>query len=230
MRLLFGLLTPCPLTQFLCPAGKFDSSSSSYSAERTKPPQHSQPQSQQKKKGVPPHIRVTPSKHEVAGIIQPTEESILEDVVQATPQPPIAALSHGLDRVLFNPGVHWVQDPRSRVYNFTPWLQSVPSVDDFDFNRIPQFVPSSRDDALFSLAKKQGRRFAGSTSSLTGILGQCYFLISGEKEVDTSVLSEEFRNKVCGGLRLPYDKKLLTSAFLSPRRSPRRRGGRLPSN
>jgi hypothetical protein len=47
-----------------------------------------------------------------------------------------------------SPGVHWVQDPRSRVYNFTPWLQTVPKVSDFDFDRIPTFVPSSRDTVM----------------------------------------------------------------------------------
>jgi hypothetical protein len=152
--------------------------------------------SKRKDRGVPPHLRPVFAKRETQGALEPLEEPILEDVVQDQPRPPIAVLSHGLDRVLFNPGVHWLQDPRSRVYNFTPWLQSVPSVPDFDFNRIPTFVPSSRDDDLFGLAKRQGRRFAGSTSSLTGVLGQCYFLISGEKEVDLSVLSDNFKNKV----------------------------------
>ena len=147
-------------------------------------------------RGAPPHLRPILAKRETQGALEPLEDPILEDVVQEQPRPPIAVLSHGLDRVLFNPGVHWLQDPRTRVYNFTPWLQSVPSVSDFDFNRIPTFVPSSRDDDLFGLAKRQGRRFAGSTSSLTGVLGQCYFLISGEKEVDLSVLSDSFKNKV----------------------------------
>ncbi|KAF5338905.1 hypothetical protein D9611_008756 [Ephemerocybe angulata] len=145
------------------------------------------------RKGGPPHFVRT--KQETHGILQPGEESILQDVEQLEPPPPVAELAHGLDRVLFNPGVHWLQDPRSRVYNFTPWLQSIPKVSDFDFNRIPGFVPSSRDNDLFALAKRQGRRFAGSTSSLTGILSQCYFLISGEKDVDTSTLSSEFQRK-----------------------------------
>lgn len=191
--------SPDDFTHLSARIGKTNASSSPRFAERLDPVQDAQSivqKSKQKNKGFPPHIRHILSKRDTQGLLAPTEDSILEDVAQDKPQPPIATLSHGLDRVLFNPGVHWLQDPRSRVYNFTPWLQSVPSVDDFDFNRIPQFVPSSRDDDLFTLAKRQGRRFAGSTSSLTGVLGQCYFLISGEKEVDTSVLSEEFRNKV----------------------------------
>lgn len=191
--------------------GNFDSSSPSRSKERTESSQDLSSQAQTskpRKRPLPPHKKVTLTKRDVQGILQPLEDPILEDVVQETAQPPIATLAHSLDRVLFNPGVHWLQDPRSRVYNFTPWLQSVPSVDEFDFKRIPQFVPSSRDDALFTLAKRQGRRFAGSTSSLTGVLGQCYFLISGEKEVDISILSDEFRNKVCAVLRPLHDNSI----------------------
>jgi len=45
-----------------------------------------------------------------------------------------------------SPGVHWLQDPRSRVYNFTPWLQKIPKVNDFAFERLTGFVKSSRDE------------------------------------------------------------------------------------
>lgn len=48
-----------------------------------------------------------------------------------------------------SPGVHWLQDPRSRVYNFTPWLQRIPQVNDFAFERLTGFVKSSRDDVSF---------------------------------------------------------------------------------
>ncbi|TFK28014.1 Pet127-domain-containing protein [Coprinopsis marcescibilis] len=140
-----------------------------------------------------PHI--IRSDREVAGILEPMEDDILQDVKQSLPRPPISQLAHGLDRVLFNPGVHWVQDPRSRVYNFTPWLESVPKVSDFDYTRIPGFVPSSKDKELATLAKREGKKFRGSTSSLSGVLSQCYFLISETKEVNTSRLSEAFRNQ-----------------------------------
>lgn len=46
------------------------------------------------------------------------------------------------------------------------------------------------------MAKQCKRPFAGSTSSLTGLLSHCYFLISGDKEVDTSSLSRAFHHQV----------------------------------
>ncbi|KIK93091.1 hypothetical protein PAXRUDRAFT_534427 [Paxillus rubicundulus Ve08.2h10] len=118
--------------------------------------------------------------------------SVLEDIESPSEHKPIAQLAHGLDRVLFNPGVHWLQDPRSRVYNFTPWIESIPKVTDFAFERITGFVRSSEDADLHTLAKRHKRPFAGSTSSLTGILSHVYFLISGDRDVDTTTLSRAF--------------------------------------
>lgn len=49
-----------------------------------------------------------------------------------------------------SPGVHWVQDPRSRVYNFAPYIQNVPDLKDFGFERLPPFMRSSRDEVRTS--------------------------------------------------------------------------------
>jgi Mitochondrial protein Pet127 len=46
------------------------------------------------------------------------------------------------------------------------------------------------------LAKRESRRYTGSTSSLTGMLSHIYFLISGFRDVNTSSLSQHFQNEV----------------------------------
>lgn len=46
----------------------------------------------------------------------------------------------------YSPGVYWLQDPRSRVFNFTPWLQTVPNVKEFAFSRVASFIKSSSDN------------------------------------------------------------------------------------
>ena len=55
-------------------------------------------------------------------------------------------MEHQLLMSVCSPGVHWLQDPRSRVYNFTPWLENIPKVTDFAFERLSGFVKSSRDE------------------------------------------------------------------------------------
>src|SRR5258708_6458189 len=44
-----------------------------------------------------------------------------------------------------SPGVHRLQDPRSKVYGFTTWLEQIIPVRNFAFERLQSFVPSSRD-------------------------------------------------------------------------------------
>ncbi|KAF8895406.1 mitochondrial protein Pet127-domain-containing protein [Infundibulicybe gibba] len=113
----------------------------------------------------------------IEGLLEPIKGPVLHEIFEQQ----------------LSPGVHWLQDPRSRVYNFTPWLETIPKVTEFAFERLAGFVKSSRDEDLWSLAKREQRTFAGSTSSLSGMLSQIYFLISGDKHVDISTLSQEFQ-------------------------------------
>jgi hypothetical protein len=79
-------------------------------------------------------------------------------------QVPVARLAHGLERVLFNPGIHWLQDPKSKYYNYPQAIQNVMPKERFDFNQLPRFVPPSQDKDLKELLNASGRTFAGSTS------------------------------------------------------------------
>ncbi|ODQ63269.1 Pet127-domain-containing protein, partial [Nadsonia fulvescens var. elongata DSM 6958] len=104
----------------------------------------------------------------------------------------VPKLEHNLDRVLFNPGVHVLQDPRSNVYNFTPYLQQVMPVQEFDFDMVSQYITSSKDQALGSLAKEHRKKYIGSTSSMTGVLSQFHHLLSQNRLLNISELSKNF--------------------------------------
>lgn len=130
-------------------------------------------------------------------------------VISATRPPPradeqggdreVARLAHSLDRVLFNPGVHWVQDPRSGVYNFDPSLQRLPPIHSFDFSKLPRYTTSSEDASLRDLTRREQKSFYGSTSSTTGMLSQIYLWLNRAKSVNTSMLSDAFREEVRQG-------------------------------
>ncbi|KAI9464309.1 mitochondrial protein Pet127-domain-containing protein [Boletus coccyginus] len=158
-------------------------------------------------RALPPHH--IPYVRRTEGYISDEAEkcnNVLRDVESPSEHKPVAQLAHDLDRVLFNPGVYWLRDPRSRIYNFTPWLESIPAVTNFAFERVTGFIKSSMDNDLWKIAKQHKRQFAGSTSSLTGLLSHCYFLISGDKEVDTSSLSCAFLHQPTNftpGQRMP---------------------------
>ncbi|KAF3925927.1 hypothetical protein ABW20_dc0105790 [Dactylellina cionopaga] len=101
-------------------------------------------------------------------------------------------LSHGLDRVLFNPGVTFLRDPRSKVYNFDPYLDTIMPVDEFDFNALGDYITSSKDTTLIDLAKGSGKKYVGSTSSMTSILSHLHYLLSRWRPLTLSMLSKGF--------------------------------------
>jgi hypothetical protein len=107
-------------------------------------------------------------------------------------QPPVPALSYGLDKVLFNPGVVSLQDQHSRVYNFDPYLQNVMPVQEFDFNALQQYKTSSQDSALSELAKAHDKKYVGSTSSMTSTLSHFHYLLSGWRDLNLGMLSRQF--------------------------------------
>lgn len=108
------------------------------------------------------------------------------------PQPPVPRLAYGLDRVLFNPGVYHLQDPRSRVYNFDPYLAGIMPVKEFDFGALRQYVTSSKDMTLANIAREAGKKYAGSTSSMTSMLAHFHYLLSAWRPINPDHVSRSF--------------------------------------
>ncbi|WVQ82650.1 hypothetical protein IAT38_004782 [Cryptococcus sp. DSM 104549] len=118
----------------------------------------------------------------------------------------VSSLRTSLDRVLFNPGVHVLRDPRTGAWNFDKSVHDIPTPEEFAFHRLPQYIPPSQDKELLQLAQSSKSRFIGSTSTLTKALSQIYFAISGGKGVDLSMLSQDYaheRSTFTPGAELP---------------------------
>ncbi|RPB25373.1 Pet127-domain-containing protein [Terfezia boudieri ATCC MYA-4762] len=112
--------------------------------------------------------------------------------IEVPGQPEVPSLSHDLDRVLFNPGVYFLQDPRSKVYNFDPYLQKIMPVHEFQFEALSQYITSSRDSRLETKAKDLGKKYVGSTSSMTSILSHFHYLLSNWRPINPAVVSKQF--------------------------------------
>lgn len=107
---------------------------------------------------------------------------------------------------LTSPGVYLLQDPRSRVYNFDPYLEKLMPVQDFDFDTLGTFVVPSKDAFLSEVAQIHGKRYVGSTSSMTAALQQFHFLLSNFRPLNFNMLSKEFKvdsEKMTGISRAP---------------------------
>ncbi|ERF69288.1 hypothetical protein EPUS_03992 [Endocarpon pusillum Z07020] len=137
----------------------------------------------------PDHLPTSKETHEFTSTIE-------VDAVSISPLPrtgpDVPHLCHDLSRVLFNPGIYQLQDPRSRVYNFDPYLEKIMPVSEFDFKILKEYITSSRDGTLRSLALEHGKKYVGSSSSMTSTLAQLHFLLSQWREINTKVITRGF--------------------------------------
>ena len=143
-------------------------------------------------RATPNPVKTGPLKSKTGFEIQTIDANELELIPLDIPQPPVPKLSYGLERVLFNPGVYHLQDPRSRVFNFDPYLAKIMPVTEFDFNALKQYVTSSRDETLLTIARAEGKKYTGSTSSTTSALAHFHFLLSQWRPITTGSLSQSF--------------------------------------
>ncbi|CAO3618390.1 unnamed protein product [Mucor fragilis] len=105
-----------------------------------------------------------------------------------------------------SPGVHFLRDPKTKVYNFTPYLEDITQPLDFDYDSLQPYITSSKDTSLVDLARKLEKHYIGSTSSVSATLSHLYFVMSNFKPVNTSCLSRAFENesrKFTKGSRTP---------------------------
>ncbi|THC87163.1 hypothetical protein EYZ11_013391 [Aspergillus tanneri] len=123
-------------------------------------------------------------------------KSIVFKALKNVKTPPVPQLSYGLERVLFNPGVYHLRDPRSRVYNFDPYLGSIMPVTEFDFTALKDYITSSKDKTLQTLAQSKCRKYMGSSSSMTSTLSHFHYLLSAWRGIDIRTVSQGFPDKL----------------------------------
>lgn len=104
----------------------------------------------------------------------------------------VPLIQYGLDRVLFKDGVYPLQDPRTRVWNFDPYLASIMPVSEFDFEALTEYITSSKDQKLIGITKDQKKKYTGSTSSMTSTLAHFHFLLSKWRPITHARLTRAF--------------------------------------
>lgn len=118
--------------------------------------------------------------------------SITPGYVKAPRWPKVPCLQYGLDRALFNPGPYLLQDDRSKVYNFDPYLSRIMPAEEFDFEALKKYITSSKDETLISMARDHKCKYTGSTSSMTSVLAHFHYLLSAWRPINTASLSQGF--------------------------------------
>jgi hypothetical protein len=104
----------------------------------------------------------------------------------------VPQLAYNLEKVLFNSGPYQLQDRRTQVYNFDPYLGTIMPIEEFDFNALKEYVTSSKDETLTKLCAKHNKKYCGSTSSMTSMLSHLHFLLSDWRKPNFDHLSRSF--------------------------------------
>lgn len=68
-------------------------------------------------------------------------------------------------------------------------------VAEFDFDALRAYVTSSKDQNLKDIAEKHGKKYRGSSSSMTAVLSHFHFLLSRFRKVNLNMLSKGFPDK-----------------------------------
>ncbi|CAK9070227.1 unnamed protein product [Durusdinium trenchii] len=105
----------------------------------------------------------------------------------------IARLAHGLQSVVMLRGrlVSVRQLPLEKQKE----VSCIAQPEDINWDALPPFVPAHKDRQLEELARKNGCRFFTSTSSLTGLLSRCYFVITRHRGFDPLGLGDYFAKR-----------------------------------
>jgi hypothetical protein len=78
------------------------------------------------------------------------------------------------------------------VYNFDPFLQNIPPVASFRYDKLPQYKTPSEDPVvLHHLNSSPTAQYAGATSTMTSILQHLHYAISANRDINMGMLSRE---------------------------------------
>ena len=78
------------------------------------------------------------------------------------------------------------------MYNFDPYLQKIMPVHEFQFEALSRYITSSEDTKLETVAKEIGKKYVGSTSSMTSVLSHFHYLLSSWRPINPAVISKHF--------------------------------------
>ncbi|EPX71925.1 RNA metabolism pathway protein Pet127 [Schizosaccharomyces octosporus yFS286] len=125
------------------------------------------------------------------GIIDSQAENFQK--VNSVNQEEVNKLQHELNTVLTDNRFKFLKNPATQKFNWDEYLSRVTPVDEFNFSLLGKFYTASEDKVLKKTGYKTNSKFAGSTSSLTGLLSQIHFFLSKWKPPSFLGLSKKFR-------------------------------------
>ncbi|XP_049851161.1 uncharacterized protein LOC126325497 [Schistocerca gregaria] len=159
------------------------------------------------------HPNLTVEHLEKNGFFELPSKTLSSTYLQVENRAKIATLNHGLERVLESPGVHYVRNPVTKEYNFSSYVGRLHHPSEIDYNLMPAFVTTSKDQKLHRLALSLSVRWKGSTSSVSNLLTHIYHLWSNFRPTNLHNLSDYFQAQTA---RFPPSAHIPASVTLIP--------------
>lgn len=107
----------------------------------------------------------------------------------------VPKLAHHLDLVVQTPGIYRMSEISKLQPDQGLYLKSIPKTEDINFDRIPPYIPPSKDELLLQFAKESKIKYVMSTSTISSVLAQIYFLFSSFKNPKFDNIFEEYENE-----------------------------------
>ena len=97
----------------------------------------------------------------------------------------IPRLTHNLDQIVEQPGIYKIEDLKGSMPKPSfDFLKNIPQPHEMDFSQIPDYSPPSYDVNLREFARFSKSKYLMSTSTISSIISQVYYLFSVFQEAD----------------------------------------------
>ena len=107
----------------------------------------------------------------------------------------VPKLTHGLEHVVRKPGLYSIEQIAKLQKDGGAYLRNVTYPDQIDYNRIPPYTPPSQDKLLHKFAAESNIKYVMSTSTISSVLSQLFYIFSSFKNPKFDNIFESFENE-----------------------------------
>lgn len=107
----------------------------------------------------------------------------------------VPKLQHNLDQLVHRPGIYTMQEVSKLQEDKGEFLRNIPKVEDLAMDQIPEYIPPSQDKSLLEFARNSNIKYVMSTSTISQVLSQIYYLLSSFRNPLFDNVFEDYENE-----------------------------------
>jgi hypothetical protein len=107
----------------------------------------------------------------------------------------VPKLMHGLENVVKKPGLYSLEQIAKLQKDGGEYLKNIIYPENIDYDRIPPYIPPSKDKLLHKFAMESNIKYVMSTSTISSVLSQWFYIFSCFKNPKFDNVFENFENE-----------------------------------